>query len=584
MAFTWNVSNPVALTSPGDQTNTEGDTVSQQIVGTDSTSGTLTYTAAGLPDGLSISDTGLISGTISAGTSTNSPFATTVTATDGTYTNSVAFNWNVSNPVTLTNPGDQSNTEGDTVSLPLNGTDATGGTLVYTVVGLPAGLTLDPHTGLISGTISAGTPLASPLSTTVSATDGTYSATQSFTWNVSNPITIANPGSQSGTEGDPVSLQIGAIDATGGTLSYSATGLPPGLSINVTTGLLTGVLNAGGSYPTTIAVTDGPYTATQPLTWTVSGPITITNPGDQSNTEGDTVSLPIAASDSSGGTLTYSATGLPAGLSIDVNSGLISGTVATGTAALGPYQTTVTVSDGPNTTNQPFTWNVSSPIAITPPGDQSNNEGDTVSLQISASDSSGGTLAYFAQGLPFGLSISPTTGLITGTIAAGAAAAGPYQPTLTVTDGTYTATQTLNWTVNVVGPITLTNPGDQWSNEGVSVSLTLHATDTTTGATLAYAAAGLPTGLTIDTSTGDITGTIPAGTSTDGPFTTTVTASDGTNNAAQTFTWNVNSSITLMNPGGQRNNEGDTVSSRMDATDTTTGDASSMPPWACQMA
>ena len=62
---------------------------------------------------------------------------------------------------------------------------------------------------------------------------------------------------------------------------------------------------------------------------TASGTVTVTSPGSQASTVGKAVSLPISASDTAGGTLSYSATGLPAGLSISSSTGLISGTPTT---------------------------------------------------------------------------------------------------------------------------------------------------------------------------------------------------------------------------------------------------------------
>jgi subtilase family serine protease len=85
--------------------------------------------------------------------------------------------------------------------------------------------------------------------------------------------------------------------------------------------------------------------------------VTVTNPGSQSTTVGTAVSLQISASDSaSGQTLTYSATGLPAGLSIS-SSGLISGTPTTA----GTYSVTVTAKDTTGASGSAsFTWTVSS--------------------------------------------------------------------------------------------------------------------------------------------------------------------------------------------------------------------------------
>ncbi len=85
--------------------------------------------------------------------------------------------------------------------------------------------------------------------------------------------------------------------------------------------------------------------------------VTVTNPGNQSTTVGNSVSLQIKASDSaSGQTLTYSASGLPAGLSIS-SSGLISGTPTTA----GTSSVTVTATDGTGASgNTSFIWTVSS--------------------------------------------------------------------------------------------------------------------------------------------------------------------------------------------------------------------------------
>ena len=85
--------NTVTVTNPGSQASTVGTAVSKQISATDSASGqTLTYSATGLPAGLSISSSGLITGTpTTAGSST-----TTVTAKDSTgASGSASFTWTV---------------------------------------------------------------------------------------------------------------------------------------------------------------------------------------------------------------------------------------------------------------------------------------------------------------------------------------------------------------------------------------------------------------------------------------------------------------------------------------------------------
>jgi hypothetical protein len=139
--------------------NTEGDVVSFHVKATDSTSGaTLTFSATGLPNGLSLSSSGLVSGTIAAGTGdAGGAFSPTVTVTDGTAVASEAFSWNVNSPITLVPIDALQNNEGDVVSFHIKASDSTSGaTLTFTALGLPDGLSLSTS-GLISGTILAGT-------------------------------------------------------------------------------------------------------------------------------------------------------------------------------------------------------------------------------------------------------------------------------------------------------------------------------------------------------------------------------------------------------------------------------------------
>jgi subtilase family serine protease len=126
-------------------------------------------------------------------------------------------------------------------------------------------------------------------------------------------------------------------------------------------------LYAGGLYPagTGYDMASGlgsPDGATLPATLcggggTTGNTVTVTNPGSQTSTVGTAVSLQIKGSDSaSGQTLTYSATGLPAGLSIS-SSGLISGTPTTA----GSSSVTVTAKDTTGAAGSAsFTWTVNS--------------------------------------------------------------------------------------------------------------------------------------------------------------------------------------------------------------------------------
>src|SRR5262249_32609235 len=105
-----------------------------------------------------------------------------VVTVSGLASNGKAFTLN--RPPTLTPVPNQSNTEGNVVSLQLVGSDPDGNAISYSVTNLPGGLSLNTSTGLISGTLSSTSAGSYSLTATVS--DAVLSATQSFSWTVVN--------------------------------------------------------------------------------------------------------------------------------------------------------------------------------------------------------------------------------------------------------------------------------------------------------------------------------------------------------------------------------------------------------------
>lgn len=87
------------------------------------------------------------------------------------------------------------------------------------------------------------------------------------------------------------------------------------------------------------------------------GSVSVTDPGDQTTPVGQSTQLPITANDTAGGTLAYSATNLPAGLTINAATGLISGTPTT----VGANNVTVTATDSTGASGSTqFTWTIAS--------------------------------------------------------------------------------------------------------------------------------------------------------------------------------------------------------------------------------
>jgi parallel beta-helix repeat protein len=246
-----------------------------------------------------------------------------------------------------------------------------GAALTITAPDKPAWLTLTDNG---DGTaVLTGTPAEANVGmnyVTLHVSDGTGGVDQSFTIDVGDtnegPSFTSSPVT-SATQDTFYTYTITADDPDAGdTLAITASTLPAWLTLTDNSNrsaTLTGTpANANvGDHSVVLQVTDSTEMATQSFTITVENvndaPV-LAQPADQSSEKGATVSLQLLATDVDvpADTLTYSASGLPGGLSIDPASGLISGTL---TADPDTYSVTASVDDGnEGTDSKTFTWTV----------------------------------------------------------------------------------------------------------------------------------------------------------------------------------------------------------------------------------
>jgi hypothetical protein len=326
------------------------------------TGGTGPYTwssATGLPGGLSLNPaTGVIAGTpTAAGTFTFTVQVTDANRLTGTQNFTLIIN---SSPLTITTvPPLFSGIVGTAYSQTFS---ASGGTLPYqwTILsGNAGGLTLDPNSGTLQGTPQS----AGAFTFTVQVSDARRAAvSQSFSVTIAAPaLTIVTAASlPSGAVGVSYTQQFSVV---GGTAPYTwslVSGSVPGLAFDASRVTLSGTPTTPGSFTFTLQSRDAAgLSASRAFALTISpAQLSIASPTQlPDGTLGASYTYQMTAA---GGIppYTWSANGLPDGLSIDPNTGVIAGVVN----AAGPPPFAVRVIDSARTsaTNQ-FRINVALP-------------------------------------------------------------------------------------------------------------------------------------------------------------------------------------------------------------------------------
>ena len=151
-----------------------------------------------------------------------------------------------------------------TLSFSVSATDADGNALTYAAAPLPAGATLSGQTFVYTPSYDAVSGVsAQVVNVTFTVTDSNGASDSEVVPitvnNVNRAPTLANPGSQSASEGSLFTYQLNASDPDGDGLVFTApSGLPPGALLNPISGLLTWNPggNQAGTYPIALRVTD----------------------------------------------------------------------------------------------------------------------------------------------------------------------------------------------------------------------------------------------------------------------------------------------------------------------------------------
>jgi len=480
------------------------------------TGGTPSYTwrltSGRMPNGLALSSsTGILSGTPTVAGS----YSLGITVTDRsnpTQEKLAALTLVVAaaNSLNITTTSLPSTTVGASYSQTLL---ASGGTPSYswsiTSGSLPAGLTL-ASTGTISGTPTVGGTFS--LNAAV-VDDSTPVQTRTITLTITVavatiPLKITTSGLAAGTTGAAYSQ---SLSASGGTPAYSWTlgsgSLPKGLTLT-SAGAISGTPTASGTFSFTATLRDsGNPVQTQSVTLSIAiaaVPLKISTSALASGAIGSAYSQSLSASGGTPGyTWSLASGSLPTGLTL-TSTGAISGTpTAAGTSSF-----TATVRDSGNPVQtQSVTLSIAiaaTPLKITASALAQATGGRSYMQSLQAT---GGTPGYTwtitSGSLPAGLTLA-TTGAITGT----PTASGTSTFTALVSDsGNPVQTVAAALTISVApAPITITASAMATATAGSAYSQALHATGGTAPYTWSIKSGKLPTGLSLSSSTGVISG------------------------------------------------------------------------------
>ncbi len=224
---------------------------------------------------------------------------------------------------------------GDAYDQPL----VTGGTPPYTFTGAPklAGLTFGGD-GRLTGTPTAKAAASRVVPTVTDADGRTLALTGWKTFVVQPALTISAQTLTKGTVGRAYSYSLRAVGSTTG-YTWTATGLPPGVSL--VGARLTGIPTKSGVYPVAVTVKNATQTRSGSLTLTVVDPAVVLRTTTLAAAKvGTAYSVNLAATGGNG-TYAWSATGLPAGVSLS-SGGVLSGTPTTA----GTSKVTLTITSG----------------------------------------------------------------------------------------------------------------------------------------------------------------------------------------------------------------------------------------------
>ncbi len=487
---------------------------------------------------------------------------------------------------------DQTVAEGADLRFTLDGSDADGSPVTYSSADLPENATLNPITGVFDWPVGYDQTGTLTVPFTATSSDG-ISTTQMATYTIlpapAAPV-FTSLQSWQVNEGQPISFVAFAVDphnptfvlptrlpdgtlspypTTQPTVTYSASGLPPGASFDPDTALFswTPANHQNGTYNVVFTATNDGYGG--PLSSSVTVPITvlivnhaavITPIADITVAAGGSFDQAVTAIDPDGNPVTLSVENgisgypVPSWVTLTDNgggNGIFQFNPPAGNR--GTYALTLLATDngdglGPaGVLTSQYTFIVTVTSAIQQPvlgyiGNQVALIGQPFALNLQASEPDQDNLSYTVVGLPSAAVLTPGSIYGTATLnwTPGTADTGAYNVTFIVADlgnGQVTQPSSTSTTIRLIvrstdtAPVFATNPESATVAEGQLLTLPVTATKEE-GDALTYTAQNLPAGATLDPATGVLSWTPQPGQAAN--YSVQVTAGDGSLSSTDT--------------------------------------------------
>ena len=531
------VNKPPVITPIIDQTVDELDTLSVNVLATDSEAMPLSYSLVDPPDGANISNSGEFTWTPDE--DQDGTYTITVRVSDGTNNTEEQFQVTVDevNEAPVLDPiGDRSIDEETELTIIAKGTDDdvvnnVPNTLTYSLEGSkPAGAQIDEDSGVFTWTpTEAQGPGSYSITIRVSDEDGAYDEeTIDITVNETNaPPALNLIGDQTIDELDTLTFTVTASDQDPAPeLTYSLDGAPTGATIDPETGVFTWTpteAQGPNSYTFNIVVTDEEDASDeQEITVTVNevnvAPVLEELDDELVVNEGSLLTFTAEASDVDlpENELTFSLDGAPTGATIDPETGVFRWTPS---EDQGPasYTFNVVVTDDKNATDEQEITVTVNEVNVAPVLEELDdelvvNEGSLLTFTAEATDVDlpENELTFSLDGAPTGATIDPETGVFTWTPSE---SQGPnsYTFNVVVTDeDDATDEQEITVTVNEVNvaPVLDQIDDELEVNEGSLLTFIATATDVDLPENkLTFSLDGAPAGASIHPETGVFTWT-----------------------------------------------------------------------------